>query len=77
MIVDLTDAFYSEAATSRTAHTQSNWHSSVFIKTSTSYLGDLTALDCKLNDLEKCTSSLMQASVRGRGSSGKPRASVS
>lgn len=54
MIIDVTDTFYSQASTSRTAHTQSNWHSSQFIKTSTSYLADLTSLNCKLNDLDKC-----------------------
>ena len=53
MIVDLTEKFYESAATSRTAHTQSNWHASHFIQTSTSYLGDLQDLEAKLNDLDK------------------------
>ncbi len=51
MIVDLTDSFYESASSSRTSHTQSNWHASVFIKTSTSYLSDLNLLDSKLIDL--------------------------
>jgi spore maturation protein CgeB len=75
MIVDLTEAFYTEAATSRTAHTQSNWHSSLFIKTSTSYLADLTSLDSKLNDLEKCIHRVTQASAQGLAS--KSRRSLS
>jgi hypothetical protein len=51
MIVDLTDSFFEYAATSRKAYTQSNWHASTFIKTSTSHLSDLNVLDTKLCDL--------------------------
>lgn len=71
MIIDLTDSFYSQASTSRSAHTQSNWHSSQFIKTSTSYLADLTSLDFKLNDLDKCKFFYIQAFVQVRGSRGR------
>lgn len=77
MIIDLTDAFYAEAATSRTARTQSNWHSSLFIKTATSYLADLTSLYSKLNDLEKCTTTLMQVSDRALVSREKQKPSAS
>lgn len=61
MIIDITDKFMQETGLSRATHIQSNWHASLFIKTSTSYLADLTSLDCKLNDLDKCTLLVMQA----------------
>jgi len=51
MIVDLTDSFFEYAATSRKSYTQSNWHASTFIKTSTSHLADLNLLDSKMTDL--------------------------
>lgn len=51
MIVDLTQTFFEEAGSSRTAYTQSNWHASLFIKNSTSHLADLSLLDTKLTDI--------------------------
>jgi hypothetical protein len=51
MIIDLTDSFFEYAATSRKAYTQSNWHASSFIKSSTSHLADLNLLDSKMSDL--------------------------
>lgn len=67
MIEDLTESFFEMSATNRSGHTQSNWHASAFIKTSTNYLADLTSLDSKLTDLDKSMTFWTQASNLARG----------